>query len=261
MTLCIKWGEDDPENGGMLYFDAVLLYTQNYKGQVTKHPIDGGGLIVDHYVKDNPAFTVSAVITGVDISTGSYLITDAEDTTTPFNVGVAPSAVSVNSTDDSILKKFIPDSVGQFLSDATPEISMDSQRADLIEQIRQMMIDLMSGIKFNEETNQFDSNIQIIQLFEYDKTLLKRIINNLVITDITFREEANTGYALYCDIKFEQVTFAFLKKTIIPLDVQNALKKKSASKSSKGKQDSTPNSGTAPKDTSPLRKSKEEITG
>lgn len=263
MSLAIGWGDSSDEDGGFIYCDAVQTYTQNYSGSVTKHPVDQGGNITDHFIRNNPVFTISAVITGVDISTGTYLIQDL-DGNAPYNSNEAPTAVSVNSTDLSVLKKFIPDSIGQFLSDSTPEVVIDSRRTDLIEQIRQALIDLTAGVVFNEKSGQFDPNIQLVRLFEYDNTLIRKVINNLVMTKMTFKEDANTGYGLYCDITFEQVTFAFLKKTVIPKDVQNSLKKKSSTKASKGKQDSTPqnvdgaNAGdNAPKDTDPLRKARE----
>ncbi len=258
MSLAISWGDSSIQNGGLIYLDATTSYTQNYSGQISKHPIDSGGLVTDHYIKSNPIFTIGAVITGVDISTGTYLIQDLGGNS-PYNSNQAPNAVSVNSTDQSVLKKFIPDSIGQFLSDSQPEVVVDSRRADLIEQIRQALIDLTAGVVFNDKTGNFDPSIQLVRLFEYDNTLLRKVINNLVMTKITFKEDPNTGYGLYCDITFEQVTFAFLKKTVIPKDVQDALKKKASGKNSKGKQDSKPQdlgTGDSPKDTSPLREAR-----
>lgn len=263
MSLALRWGNDNEEGGGFIYMDSVTAYTQNYSGKVTSHPVDGGANISDHFVKDNNKITISAVITGVDISTGTYLIQDLVGNA-PFNSQEAPTAVSVNSTDQSVLKKFIPDSIGQFLSDSTPEVIVDSRRTDLLEQIRQALVDLTSGVLFNEKTGQFDPNIQIVRLFEYDKTLLRKVINNLVMTNLIFKEDPNTGYGLYCDLTFEQITFAFLKKTTIPKDITNSLKKKASDKSSKGKQDSTPQNvegadagSNAPKDTDPLRQARE----
>lgn len=238
MSLAIRWGENNAEDGGFLYFDAVTAYTQDYTGSVSAHPIDAGASIVDHYIKNNAKFTLSGVITGVDVSTGSYLIQDGEGTFA-FNSRFPPTKVSVNSTDNSVLNRFIPASVSQFLPETTPDIVMDAARADVIDQVRDTLIDLTSGSKLNEQTGQFDSNIQIVRLFEYKGTLLNRIINNLVITSIRFNEDANTGSALYCDISFEQVTFAFLKKTELPKDVQQPIKKKAAPKKSVGKCDST----------------------
>lgn len=240
MTMAIRWGQTDtPNQSGFIYFDAVSILTETHSGQVTKHPVDAGASITDHYIKENPKWTISAVISGIDISTGKYLIQDI-DGNFAFNATQAPSPVSVQSTDSSILTKFIPDSIGQFLPDRIPEVTMDSARADLLEQIKQGLISLTSGVIFNEQTGQFDSNIELVQLYEFDGSLLKKIINNLVITNITFNENTDSGFALFCDISFEQVTFAYLKKIEIPRRVTQALTKKAESKTSLGKCDSTP---------------------
>lgn len=236
MTLALSWGAT-PEEQGLIYLDATTLYTQNYTGQVTRHPVDTGGVITDHFTRDNAKFTISAVITGVDISQGTYLLQDLNGNY-PFNTNPAPTAVSVNSTDKSLLRRFIPASVGQFLPSTSPDIQMQNARIDLLEQIRQLLIDLMSGKKFNEKTQQFDSNVEIVALYEYEGTFIKRILNNLVMTNITFDERPDTGEALYCNMTFEQVTFVTLKKTEIPKTV-TGLNKKAASKKTLSKCDST----------------------
>lgn len=239
MTIGIRWGEEqDLDNAGFIYLDAVTAYTQNFKGQVTKHPIANGGNVSDHFLRDNPVITLSGVITGVDISTGVYLIKDY-DGAEPSNTFSAPAAVSVNSTDQSVLQKFIPDSIGQFLGDATPSVTVDARRADLIEQIRQALMNLATGDFYNSIEGQFKPKINLVRLFEFEGSIARRIIDRLVITNVTFKEDANSGYALYCDITFEQVTFANLKKTTIPKDVVNSLKKKGATKADQGKKDST----------------------
>jgi hypothetical protein len=238
MSFAIKYGGSDPDEGGLIYMDAVVSYSQNFSGQVTKHPVDGGANITDHFIQNNPVFTMSAVISGVDISTGSYLIQD-NDGNFPYNVTTAPTAVSVNSTDSSVLSRFIPDSIGQFLPDSSPDVVVDPARSDLIEQIRDMLKDLISGVKFNDTTGQFDPNIKVVQLYEFTGRLLKRIQNNLVVTNVQFKEDANTGYGLYCDITLEQVSFVYLKKTDIPKDVQDAIASKASGTSDKAKQDST----------------------
>lgn len=263
MSLALWWGEEDEEYGGFIYFDAVTAYSQNYRGQVTKHPVDGGSNITDHFIKENPIFTVSAVITGVDLSTGTYLIQDL-DGNAPSNVSPAPSAVNVTSTNDSVLRRIIPDSIGQFLNDSSPSIEVQEQtgKADLIEGVRDILINLMSGVKFNETTARFDPNIQLVKLYEFDDILLKRIINNLVMTNISFNENAESGYALFCDMTFEMVEFANLRRTTIPADVQSTLKKKASSKNSKGKVDSTTNDvsdNAGPKDVDPLRRVADEL--
>lgn len=255
MSLAIKWGVDNTQNQGFVFFDAVVSYVRNNKGQVTKHPISLGSSITDHFLKDNQTITLSAVISGADISTNTYLIQDL-DGNAAFNSFQPVTAVSVNSTDQSVLKKFIPNSIGQFLSDSTPEIAMDSAREDLMEQVRDRLEQLNSGVIYNDKTGQFDPNIQIVQIYEYDGTLLRKVINNLVVTNLTFKEDPNSGYALYFDMSLEQVTFAFLKKTTIPKDITTSLQKKASKKDTKGKIDSTPDAGDAPKDVDPLRQAR-----
>lgn len=248
MSLAIKWGDDAPESSGMIYFDAVTTYVQNYSGKVTSHPVDGGGNISDHFVRSNPIITISAVITGVDISTGTFLISDETGESTPYNARVAPAAVSVNSTDNSLLSKYLPSSIGQFLPDKIPDVIMEDPRDSLIEDVRDMLIRLVySGKRYNDKTSQFDSVIQTVKLYEYQGSVIVRQLpvyetEFLVITDVTFREDANTGFALYCDIKFEQVEFVSLEKTSIPKDVAESLNKKAAAKKDKGRVDSTASS-------------------
>lgn len=247
MSLALSWGDESDKNSGLVFFDATTGYTRNNKGQVTKHPIANGGVVADHFIKDNPTITLSAVISGADISTNTYLIRDLAGNK-PINAFQAPNPVSVNSTDQSVLQKFIPDSIGQFMSDSTPQVVIDSAREDLLEQVREALENLNSGVIFNEKTGQFDPNIQLVKIYEYDGTVLRKIINNLVVTNISFKEDTNSGYALYFDMTLEQVTFAFLKKGKIPKDVLDSLKKKAEKKDTKGKVDSTANTGDAPKE-------------
>jgi len=256
MTLAISWGVDDSQDSGFIVFDCTSSYSRSRKGQVTKHPISLGSSITDHYLADNQSITLSAVISGSDLSSSTFLIQDLKGNAA-FNSFSPTTEVNVNSTDQSVLKKFIPDSIGQFLSDSAPTITMDTARDDLLEQVRESLENLTSGKKYNDKTGQFDPNIQLVQLYEYDGTILRKVINNLVVTNLVFREDANTGYALYFDMTLEQVTFAFLKKATIPKDITNSLKKKAAKKDTKGKVDSTPDAGTPPKDTDPLRQAKE----
>lgn len=245
MSLSIKWGDEAPESSGFLYFDAVSIYTQNYRGKLTQHPIDSGGSVSDHFVRSNPIITISAVITGADISTGTFIISDPEGRETPYNAQIAPKSTSVTSTDNSLLSRFIPNSISQFLPDTVPEVTMDEQRGNIIEDIRDMLVRLVySGKRYNDITQQFDSVIQTVKLYEYQGSVIVRQLpiyeaEKLVITSVTFKEDANSGFALYCDIQFEQVEFVSLQKTVIPKDVATSLNKKAPTNSNKGKVDST----------------------
>lgn len=242
MTLAIQWGDDNATDlvsstSGFIYFDAVSAYTKSFTGQVTKHPVDSGGNISDHFIVENPRFIISAVITGQDISTGSFLVED-ELGNTPYNVVFAPSAVSVKSTDQSVLKKFIPDSIGQFLPDSQPEVQVDEAKTNLLENIQ----DLLERLVYNRENyddTPANNKINLLKILEFDGSVLRRTSTSVVMTSISFKEDANTGYGLYCDMTFEKVTFSFLQETVLPKNIVSSLSKKASPKAVKKKETGT----------------------
>ena len=240
--FAIGWESDEIQAGGLIYFDTVTNWNRSYTGQVTKHPVDGSGTITDHYMKNNPVFTMSAVISGTDISTSPINLVD-ELGNTPYNVKEAPTAVQVGSSDQSLLSKFIPNVFGQFLPDRLPEVIMDEGFGDSIEEIQDILINLQSGEGYNQITGKFETLIRPVTLYETSGSTLVRKLpaanSYLVITAINFREDTESGYALFADITFEQVRVANLQRVVIPKDVRVTLKKKATPKKSLGKCDST----------------------
>lgn len=239
MTLAVKWGSvETPEQpGGLVYFDAVSLFTRDYKGKVTKHPVANGNPISDHFIKENDEISISGIISGTDISTFSTLIKDLEGNV-PYNAYDNALAVSINPV-ESDLFKLLPDVIGQFFEPVTPEVTMSADRTDVTDQVEKALINLMSGVVFNESKARFDSNIQLVELYEYRGTVINNITNRLVITSLKFREDARTGQALYFDMKLERVAFAFLKKGKLPKDVIAKLRGAATPKQKKGTQDGT----------------------
>lgn len=265
MSFAIGWEADEIQAGGFLLFDAVTSWNRSFSGTVTEHPIDGGGNISDHYSSANPTFTLSAVISSTDISTTSSLLADSEGNV-PYNTVPAPSEVLVGSSDQSLLMKFIPNVIGQFLPDTLPEVIMDDIRGDIFsgnttEQVQDILINLQSGEGVNQITGQFEALIRPVNLYETDDflTLIKKLpvddTRALVITGLNFREDTESGYALYVDLTFRLVRFANLKKVQLPPDlVQTPVKKKVTSKKSLGKCDSTQKDTSTSTDTSKATK-------
>lgn len=271
MSFALKWEADETQAGGLIYFDAVTSYTESFKGSVTKHPVDGSGNISDHYINSNPTFTLSVVISGADISLTTFALSD-QDSDKPTNARPAPTGVSVTSSDQSLLSKFLPNVIGQFLPDTLPTVIMDGESegrppkeeksyesgitegliveeeevptppntrgldSSYTEDIRDTLSNLQSGEGYNLITGKWEASIRTVALYETGSTLnlVKKLPSNsnshLVITSIDFREDTETGYALFADITFEQVTFVELKKTLLPKDVQTKLKPKVAAK-------------------------------
>jgi hypothetical protein len=256
MSFALGWEADEIQAGGFLYFDAVTSWNRSFTGQTTKHPVDAGGNVTDHYINNNPVFTMSAVISGTDLSTSTSLLQN-ENGDIPYNARSAPSEVTVGSEDQSLLMRFIPNVIGQFIPDTLPDIIMDGFRGDTSEEIQDILVNLQSGEGYNQLTGQFETLIRPVILYETNgfQSLVRKLPadNNsyLVITAINFREDTESGYALYCDLTFEKVRFANLKKVQLPPDlVQTLVKKKVTSKKSLGKCDSTQKNTSTSTDTS-----------
>lgn len=237
MSLAIKWGSQDTPNdpSGMIYFDAVTMYVQEYKGQVTKHPIDSGASITDHFIKDNPIYSISGVISGADFSPIPYTIRDQEGGSV-INARQQPASVSFNNSSSGLLQ-FLPDSIGQFLTVGLPTpVLQEEVRTDLTYEIlaKDLIKNVLDGLRYNTKTKKTESFIQLIELYEFDGNNLRDIVDSLVITNFKIQEDVDTGDGLYFDITLEKVQFATLEKAEIPAGVIAAIKK------NKGKQNSTP---------------------
>lgn len=262
MSLGLKWGsQDNPDDpSGFIYFDAVTLYTQQYKGQVTKHPIDNGASVTDHFIKENDIYTITGVISGVDLSNIPFNIRDQEGNVI-LNAREQPLSVSLNDSSNGLLQ-YIPDSIGQFFSVGLPEPIVDqNSRTDLTFEIlsKDLIKGLLKGVKYNSNAGRFESYIQLVELYEFDGSNIRDIIDSLVLIDFKINEDADSGDGLFFEMVLERVTFALLEKVQLPPDVQNSLKK------NKGKQNSTnedvdSNSASSPKTDSDRLKEIEQGT-
>lgn len=241
MTLALRWGIDETEEvGGFIYFDAVSLYTRNFRGQVTKHPVDGGGRITDHFIKENPVYNISAVISGVDVSGENLLISDT-DGVVPFNYDpVIEQAIVEDTGLVNKLKKFIPNSIGQFIPDTESEVvTLQAERNNKALDVDALLQGLLTGKRFNPATNQLDPYVQVVRLYEYTDFGIAKIVEDLVLTSLVIREDVNTGEGLFCDLTLEQVEFVSLQRVEVPQNIRSSLAGKASTKAAKGKQDST----------------------
>lgn len=243
MSLAIKWGDPQKteEPSGFIYLDAVTSYSQDYRGQVTKHPVDSGASISDHFIKENPVYTISGVISGTDLSSVPWMITDQEGNR-PLNAQEQPISISLNNNGSGLLQ-YLPASVSQFLPVSTPTVEVfGNNRTDLNYEVlvKDLFKGILSGLRYDPKKDRNVSNIQIVDLYEFDGVNIRDIISDLVITSFKVREDPTTGDALFLDLVLEQVTFALLEKVEIPQDVQTSLKKKVTPKKKKTNANSTP---------------------
>ena len=232
MSLGLRWGSPNntEESSGFIYLDAVQSYNSSFSGKTTSHPVDSGASITDHFIKDNSVYNISGVISGTDLSGIPFGITDQEGNR-PLNAQRQVEPVSLDFKGSKLLQ-YIPDSIGQFLGKSLPTINVDQStiRTDLNYEIlvKDLLKGILNGVRYDPKKDRTVSNIQLVDLYEFDGTNIRDIISDLVITNFRIREDAETGDALFLDLTLEQVTFATLEKTQIPQDVQEGFKKKIA---------------------------------
>lgn len=231
MTIAFKIGDDTTPVKALIYMDAVTSYTRNIGGRVTSHPLDSGVSISDHFISENPKFQVEGVITGVDISGISSLV--KVDNEKPNNARVKPSAAQISDTEDTL--KFLPSAVKQFFPGANPKVK--AQRGDEVSlaEIESVLTRLLTGVFYSEVEKRWKSKMVTTTLYEMDGVNFRNAHTDLVITNVSFREDASTGEALYLTLSLEKVRFVSLIKVDAPKSTKPAIKKKVDDKVNKGK--------------------------
>lgn len=244
MAFALKYGsiEDTTRDNGLIYFDAITNYTRDFQVQVTSHPLANGTQITDHSIRQNPKYNISAVISGVDISTWTSLIRDLEDVT-PYNV-YSNNPVQIDDSPEGF--SFIPDTIGQFLQREEPDIVFDTTRTDFTPQVEERLINLMEGFIYDVDNSLWKSNVQLVTLYELDGLVRKKEIPNLVVTSLQFQESPESGDALVFSMSLEQITFKYVQTTALSEEVVASLKAQTAAESKKGNADSTAEDTTDP---------------
>lgn len=236
MSLGLKYTSENKEDGESFFilFDAVQSYSKNIKGSVTRHPIAGGKLITDNYTRDNPTFGFTGVISVADLSNFMEVARD-EDNAIANNANLQPGEVIVLDN-TSTLTNLIPSSISQFLPNSNASISLatDLIRTNYKDFVVQVLERLMSGEKYDEAKKKVKTFIRPIKLYEFLGTNLDKVIDNVVLTSFSVKEDIDTGDCLICELEFEQVKFVSLRTSALPADVQGTLKKKATAKQNKG---------------------------
>lgn len=236
MSLGLKYTSDTKDDGESFFivFDAIQSYTKTIKGSITRHPIAGGKLITTNYTRDNPTFGFTGIISVADITNLMENVRD-EDGGIPNNNNGQPGEVLVNDN-TSTLNNLIPASISQFLPDSNASVSLatDLIRTNYKDFVAQILERLMSGEKYDEESKRIKTFIRPIKLYEFLGANIDKVIDNVVLTSYTVKEEIDTGDCLICDLEFEQVKFVSLRTSALPKDVVPSLNKKATAKQNKG---------------------------
>lgn len=214
MSILLKIGDKESPASGLIYLNATTEYSRSFSGTLSSNPLDAGAKVSDHFTSDNPKFTIAGVISGVDFSPyPSKIELDGEK---PLNVNESPEAVEVSNLLSS-WGKLIPDSVGQFLPNTTPQIKMDTQeRQDSKEGVETLLEEVMTSLFFNEKRNRFENKMTLVTMFEVENGNLGRSTGDLVITSYNVKEDPESGDALFISLTLEKARFSTLQTAEAP---------------------------------------------
>lgn len=256
MSLALVFGDitDRRYLTGAVYFDAVTIFNREYSGKVTEHPIDVGASISDHFISNNPKFTINGVISSVDFSNiPSSLVLEGQPMINN-NPTIEPVQVTgVGAT----LRRFVPDIITQFI----PKIPMGdiqfsdtSERTSYRDPVENFFRELMTGVMYDETLGGFVNRMTTAKLFSVSGSTASNPIEDLVVTKVVIREDEHSGEEVFVDIELEKVTFVEVLQSSEPAPrVGSKTRDKVAKKENKGSPPNKPAS-------QPVKNKVEEMT-
>lgn len=225
------------KNGDILWFDAILDFSKTYSGQVTKHPIERGGVISDHVTLENISYTLNGVISNADFNrdrmSGAELASLQDFIDEEFSSGGARVQILNNEPLDdpaeikyseNPLTKFLPEAAAAFLDNTAPVVSMSQPFRLNSANVMENYFTFMQRSK--EE----------FTVLEIAGNIVQRYANNCIFTNVTFKVDPESGDAVYPSLAFESVVWADSALVKIPKRVTDKLKSKAAPKENKGAQ-------------------------
>lgn len=229
MTIALKIGDKDSQVQGFIYLDAVTLYTKDLGGKVTSFPVDSGANISDHFISENTKVTIDGVISDVDITGMSdKVMVDGEKA---LNAKPQPTATRVAGQQNAL--QYLPSAVKQFFERSGAAVASDAFSQASIPAVEMLFKELMRGTYYNSADNRWRNKMTPTVLYEMDGANFVNAETDLIITKVSFSEDADSGDALYVSLALEKVRFVTLEMT----DVKNAstgTQKKIAGTANKG---------------------------
>lgn len=246
-------------NGDLYWLDAVLSFSESFASTVTKHQIEDGSSISDHIISENAKFSISGVVSGSEFSgrvdffsTSSETLAELE-VQRQINANVTPTSLTIGSPLTNPIVKLLPDSVRQFLnSDKAPSVTMGIPVDPVSVDMKKELVKLVNGFPYVDGKGNTFTVKESVTIVEFDVGYkVVRTYPNCVCTSLSFKEDANSGDAIYPEMSFEQVRFVKLLTTKLPANVASAIKTQASEKNNKGKQGSK-SSSVIPKEDIPV---------
>ncbi|MGJ7513629.1 phage baseplate protein [Pseudomonas baetica] len=184
------------ENGDVLWFDAITEITEEYTATVSKHPLSRGSYVSDHTTVDNKKFSIRAVLSDADFNLnrpddeGWRSVTEKQ-----FTNDTQTTKPVVVTTGGAKWRSFLPEVVSQFTANAIPTVTVTPQTK--VKTAHAVRLDLIYLLESRES----------FTLVEYNTNLVSRTWDSVVMTNLFFTEDADTGEGLFPNMQMEQVVY------------------------------------------------------
>lgn len=193
------------DNGDVLYFDAITNVSETYTSSISKHPLASGSYISDHTTRDNKRFSLKAVLSDADFNLNrpdDYIASDNPSSTgkTKQFVNDTQTNVPVQITNTAAKwRSFLPEVVSQFTASTIPTVEVTEQTK--VKTAAAVRLDL---IAMHEAKENFT-------LVEFNGNTIARQWSNIVMTSLSFSEDAESGLGLFPSIEMEQATYTSVR--------------------------------------------------
>ncbi len=205
MIIVIK----EQASSDIITLSCVTSFDESYTGSVSSHPIESGSTITDHVTSDNDKFKVSGVVSDYDFLNPSKDL-----------------ATKKEGYDDGYLRSAVTASFANGLLNTYGAVVPDKQRA---EYIKRRLIDIRK-------------NSLLVTILEYPDSGELVQHTDCILTSLSFKEDENTGYAVYPEMAFEKINVVQVKveevnKGKIPLIPNSKVSDAASSAEAKGSKD------------------------
>jgi len=207
------------ENDDVLYLDTVTNYSKSRSSSISNHPVDSSATVTDHVSKQNPVFSMRAIISAADFHTTftrPQELIEGSEQNPPIASEYNQPASGVAITSPSSLLDLLPGSVQQFISSQT---------------FSSIAIDPFRGYSHQIARDRLETawdNSEIITVLDYDfdvstgRSVSVKVIENCIMERLEDVEDVDTGDSLTVNLTFRKVRFAYLKEVDVEITQQTS---------------------------------------
>lgn len=190
MTIGIK-----RENGDVIWFDAVMSYSEDYSGQVTQHPVEDGSNISDNFVTANERFQLQGIISDADF----HLNRPDDIDGNILNNDEVINQTFITPTQTNNLLNLLPEQIAGLLQPAQ----------DVLVEVRKSRASQYEAIK--DLLKEIHSKGEAVTILSYRNGVAEKPRVSCIITNLSIPETVDTGEALEVSLTIEKIKIATLR--------------------------------------------------